>query len=222
MNRAQVFAAEGPEGELYCPDDMYEHSLKVLCGEYDIPGLELHEPRVLDIGANVGAFALWASERWPGARVQCYEPHPVAFAYLERNVKTDVPSLHMLAVGSDTGPGRMWRGKNNLGEASFFRGVEQTEDFIEVECMNARDLPGCDVLKIDTEGSELRILNGYLPVFRPLAIVLEFHSEADRISIDHLLVGRQGYTLLRARIDRPDRGILCYLRADRLRMTEAM
>jgi hypothetical protein len=40
---------------------------------------------ILDIGANVGSFALWAELRWPGSKIRCYEPNPGTFAFLKRN-----------------------------------------------------------------------------------------------------------------------------------------
>lgn len=41
---------------------------------------------VLDVGANVGLFAVAVRERWPACRVFCVEPHPETFAELERTV----------------------------------------------------------------------------------------------------------------------------------------
>jgi predicted RNA methylase len=46
----------------------------------------LVEPRVLDIGAGVGIFAVMASQVWPDARITCYEPAPESFAQLEQNL----------------------------------------------------------------------------------------------------------------------------------------
>jgi len=55
---------------------MRPHAEKVLAGEYAAPVDFQNPPRVLDIGANVGAFTLWANQTWPGAAVIGYEPHP--------------------------------------------------------------------------------------------------------------------------------------------------
>ncbi|HEY1696514.1 MAG TPA: hypothetical protein VGG39_30340 [Polyangiaceae bacterium] len=57
-------------------------------GWSDLP--RLSQPRVLDIGAGVGAFAVMASLHWPGARLTCYEPDADVFAQLEKNVR-DLP-----------------------------------------------------------------------------------------------------------------------------------
>jgi hypothetical protein len=47
----------------------------LLTGRYDLSGIP--EPhRILDIGAGVGAFAIWAWSQWSRAWVDCYEPDP--------------------------------------------------------------------------------------------------------------------------------------------------
>jgi len=48
--------------EFACQDDLIPHLQEVLQGEYEIP---LFGPqRILDVGANCGAFSLWAQRRF--------------------------------------------------------------------------------------------------------------------------------------------------------------
>ena len=110
-----------------CPATMRRHVQKVLGGEYDIP-YRHSAPVILDIGANVGSLAAWALKRWPGCYVHCYEPLPDNFALL---------------------------GRNNCGEASFYDIGEQTTDTVEVETRAPSVLPKAQIVKIDTEGSEV-------------------------------------------------------------------
>ena len=42
---------------------------------------------VVDLGAHIGVFAVFAARRAPGVRVFCYEPLPESFALLERNIR---------------------------------------------------------------------------------------------------------------------------------------
>lgn len=217
--RAAVGLPPMPFSAFTFPADMRVHCKKIFDGEYDIASLEFATPpRVLDIGANVGAFSVWASERWPGCTVRCYEPNPAAFEYLTKNVPTDVDgALQRLAVrdipAGTTSTQLLRFGKNNLGEASFNDLGEQRADGVLVEVMSARDLPECDVLKIDVEGDEVAILRGFFAthVHCPAAVLLEFHSEADRRTIDDLF-SLWGYALVKARIDHPDRGVMCFVR----------
>ncbi|HEY2392251.1 MAG TPA: amino acid adenylation domain-containing protein, partial [Candidatus Angelobacter sp.] len=49
-------------------------------------GISLHEEScVLDVGANIGIFMLWASEQAPRGRVYCFEPIAKVFEHLRRN-----------------------------------------------------------------------------------------------------------------------------------------
>jgi FkbM family methyltransferase len=43
-------------------------------------------PVVFDVGANIGMFGLFACQRWPGARLFCFEPVPRTYDALSRNV----------------------------------------------------------------------------------------------------------------------------------------
>ncbi len=41
---------------------------------------------IVDIGANIGAFAQRAHQQWPAAHIYCYEPMPFNLIQLRRNV----------------------------------------------------------------------------------------------------------------------------------------
>jgi predicted RNA methylase len=60
---------------------------EVLAGEYEsgYDGAGLH---VVDIGANVGAFSVWAAHRWPGSTVDAIEANPATFRVLESNARS--------------------------------------------------------------------------------------------------------------------------------------
>jgi hypothetical protein len=62
----------------------YKFAKMIWGGEYDFPGF-VPRPgwKVVDIGANVGLFAMLAGSR--GAHVAACEPHPELANYLARN-----------------------------------------------------------------------------------------------------------------------------------------
>jgi FkbM family methyltransferase len=208
-----------------CPPDMEGHVLEVLRGAYNVPGLEFaNPPRILDVGACVGDFGVWAAHRWPGADIRLYEPNPRALAFLRENAARVDELRHRVvpvAVRSQAGKATLHFGRCNLGEATFHGTPEHQAGSVEVDCIPAGSLPDCDVLKLDTEGCEVEILEGYLYLREdqfsrlPRAILLEFHSEDDRQRIDHMLthpwkIG--GYRLVQGRIATADMGVLCYVR----------
>ncbi len=71
--------------QIVAPASMSPHINKVLQGEYDV-AYTATAPIVVDVGANVGSFAVWALHRWPDSIVHCYEPVPSNFDLLRRNL----------------------------------------------------------------------------------------------------------------------------------------
>lgn len=193
------------------PESMKYHVDKVLAGEYDLPWIyisKIHaEAVVLDVGANVGAFAVWANARWPGATIHCYEPLQANFELLKLNLDSlKNVQLHRTAVGNPENR-RLFLGKNNCGENSFFDLGEQRGEFEEVSTIDPNSMPSAQVLKIDAEGSEWDILSRLQTINYDL-ILMEYHSEMQRRKIDALLVD---YSLVGGSARSLDRGTLKYI-----------
>ncbi len=179
-----------------CPAEMKYHCEEVFRGEYDIAFSPERPLTILDIGANCGAFSLWAADRWPGSFIHAYEPAQINFHYLKENTAGHTQiEIHKLAIlASDRL--KLYVGINNQGEASFYPELGQTEETYEVPAtMRPENLPDCDILKIDTEGCEFEIIQALATVNRlPEIILLEYHSERDRRALDfelsdHILIG---------------------------------
>ena len=193
--------------EMIVPDHSAAMVREVLLGEYDLD-YNHPAPVVLDIGANVGAFAVWALHRWPGAVVHCYEPLPDNFAMLQANVAHlgDRVVPHNVAIGDPTHT-KLFLGQNNCGEGSFFQLGEQRDDYVEVVTQPASVLPPADIVKIDTEGSEVEILSR-LERIEFDVVLLEYHSDALRRAVDQLLAD---YVLMGAAVHSYQRGVLKYV-----------
>jgi 31-O-methyltransferase len=60
---------------------------------------------VVDVGANIGLFALDVAARAPGARIVAFEPMPAVFEALTANAATYFPTaqLHDIALGAAEG-----------------------------------------------------------------------------------------------------------------------
>lgn len=189
------------------PESMLPHVNKVLQGEYDLP-YNATNPVVVDLGANVGSFAAWALDRWPGSFVHCYEPLSSNFALLSDNLKDLLGTrvkVSNVAVGNP-GNTRLYLGRNNCGEASFYDLGEQAEDYEDVVTISPSDLPKGQVLKLDTEGSELDILSRMTDIDYDV-VMMEFHGDTNRRKIDQILAD---YVLIGGEVTGPHRGILKY------------
>jgi FkbM family methyltransferase len=133
-------------------------AVEIAAGEYAARGFEIVAgERVVDCGANVGAFAVWAAA--VGASVDAYEPHPLTFDWLERNtaglavrcvraaVVAAAPPGGMVALGVDPGADT----HHSLG------GAGATIDVPAVS-LEAAIGAGCDLLKLDCEGAEFELI----------------------------------------------------------------
>src|SRR5688572_9508345 len=137
---------------LKCSREIAPHLEKVLECEYDMLMNYGYPPAILDLGANVAAFSIWASHRWPGAIIHAYEPHPENIKLYEENLE-GYPNIHLHKVGvGKPGLRPLFNGKNNEGEHSFLKVMNNpcaTGQHIEV--IDPLTLPEADILKMDIE-----------------------------------------------------------------------
>ena len=184
---------------------MIPHIEKIFKGEYDI-AYENENPVILDIGGNIGGFCLWANKKWKNSKIYSYEPIKNNFEILKLNTKDfDNIMIMNLAIGSKTEQRKMYYGAHNVGECSFQHGTEQVEEGEDVSVLAASLLPKANIVKIDTEGAEVEILENM--VIKPDVYLIEYHSAYDRRRIDNILYD---YTLVAADIANPNCGIVKY------------
>jgi FkbM family methyltransferase len=185
-----------------------------------VPGLPA--PRVvLDIGAHQGFTSGFFRLTYPGAAILSVEPDPESFAILSGNAQrigncvafnlglferdaTAHFNAAKISVLSSLFPVNH-QGVPSEGVAVRLRHAGAFAD----ELCAQYNLPGIDLIKIDTEGAELPILHALGDrVAQAGVIQLEFHSHADRRAIDDLLC--RTHTLCHGRIDRPNLGTVTY------------
>jgi FkbM family methyltransferase len=191
------------------PNDMIAHVGKIFQGEYAVGKVD--SPYIIDIGANVGGFAVWAHEYFNNAKIDCYEPIKANYDLLRQNIEGTDIAVRNIAIGKDDGERMMYYGLHNCGEASMFQGEEQRQEGEMVKVMSAKHLPQCDIIKIDTEGAEIEILENL--VHFPNIFLVEFHSAYNRRKIDELLLD---YTLIECTMRGWNYGILKYVKSSLL------
>jgi len=151
--------------------------------QYFIP-LPFKPNSIVDIGANIGAFAQRAHQQWPAAQIYCYEPMPFNLIQLRRNVPNGT-TVVSAAVRAQSGLDEIFIG-DNFATGGFSQLGRQTQKKLLVECIAATEVPAADLVKIDTEGSELEILQS-LCIETTKAIFLEYHSLDDSRKIREFL-----------------------------------
>lgn len=179
--------------EMEYPDERSFSVRNVLDGEYEswYFGNNL---TILDIGANVGSFAVWANLRWPNSLINAYEPHPETFKMLVRNVEglTNI-ACHDVAVYPSEKNELFYSRYPGDGESGLVTYVCEKfetlheDNIFEVPVLHPRDLPGCDVVKLDVEGAEGDILRN-MDLQGVSVILLEYHNDKNRKSIKELLM----------------------------------
>ncbi len=172
-----------------------------------------HPSVVVDIGAHVGEFTIFAAIIWPHATVHAYEPYPPVFDVLERNL-APYPNvvLHPEAVASDGGTQKLFISFmgtlcNSLKEGP----VTENCDAVEVPAIGPSDIAKLkpDVLKIDAEGVEWDIISA-LPLADIHTIYFEYHCEDHRRKICRLL--DETHSMFHAEVHQPERGEMAYIR----------
>lgn len=169
------------------PEAMRHAVTYVLEGEYE-SGHDGSDLTVLDIGANVGSFALWALRRWPGSIVHSYEPNPETFALLARNtVRSRRVHCINAAVFPPTGPDKVgfFARYAGDGEAALLSYAKDTfrDDIVTathmVDVVSPQALPRADVIKIDIEGGEAAVL-AELDLTQTSLVLVEFQNASGR------------------------------------------
>jgi FkbM family methyltransferase len=159
--------------------------------EYKDPEFEIKpDDVVVDIGAHIGAFSVYAAKNAPKGEVYSYEPQKDNYKQLLKNkALNNLSNIHTfnLAVADKKGSLDLFIGSDN-GVNSIYQ-TDSTRK-VEVQATTVNDILAhnrlceIDYLKIDAEGAEYNIiLKMPAETLRKISrITMEFH---DRLCPDH-------------------------------------
>lgn len=204
-------------------DNTREHLEKIITGQdYPPLGIEGYKIKtVVDVGANVGAFAFYMAANFPDITCFSFEPSQGAFPYLEQNANQFPGRVHAYKAGlySEDAEMELYEGTSQSLQNSLYPSSETSADAYTVKLRHAGEVldelgvGAISILKIDTEGAELPILHALSNRVNAIEqIYVEYHSEQDRRDIDALLAPT--HVLARASAHLVHRGTNYYLRAD--------
>jgi FkbM family methyltransferase len=177
---------------------------------------------IVDVGANVGASAVYFSIHHPKARLLAFEPTAAAYALLASNT-SDLQQVKTFPFGlfDRDRQATLHHGSHDSVQNSIGQSDQQTQGTETIQLRETAavfrelKLDTIDILKLDTEGCEVPILlSMYRWIPKTGVIYVEFHSESDRLEIDRLLTPT--HFLCKGEISRLCRGELCYIAKNRL------
>ena len=155
---------------------------------------------VIDCGASIGAFAIYAASLGPNVRVLAFEPEPVTFEVLCRNVEINGLAAQVQSfqygVAAYEGDFVLIRNESCFTmhrlidpERSLdVKDVDLTVREITVRCvtidqmLNETEIGKCNIIKMDIEGAERVALRGAVETIRryhPKLTIAAYHLLSD-------------------------------------------
>ena len=118
---------------------------------------------IIDVGAHIGLFALFASQFCKNGKIFCYEPIKENYKILIENIEMNqIQNIfpNNLAVTKETSRVKIFLNDDQSGHSMF----TQNKNFVEVDSKSLSDIfidngiKECDFLKLDCEGAEYEII----------------------------------------------------------------
>jgi FkbM family methyltransferase len=155
-------------------------------GSYRLPTKCLS---ILDCGANVGIFSVWAARRRPDAGIVAVEPYPDTFASLETNIRANALEGRVrcvpMALAAASGERHIQSDGDSPDRRLLPDDVAHPADravavrcLTLAECLDLANFDTVDLLKMDIEGSEWGVLLSTPPsaLARVRNLQLEYHE----------------------------------------------
>jgi len=155
----------------------------------------LRSETIIDIGANVGLFAIYAATLNPKVQIHAFEPFPKNLEQMKANLRLNQnPHVRIYAdaVSDQSGGASLYfaPGDDSGCSLNAIQGQSVAVTTVHVnDLFKVCGIQKCDLLKMDCEGSELAILRAAQPeVLANIgAIIMEYHDPAEIPEILNIL-----------------------------------
>lgn len=161
--------------------------------DYETNGVAIEDGwTIVDVGAGIGDYAVWAAQQTPNGRVVAIEASPDSFRSLAGNVaRNDVANVQTarVAVAARSGSRSLAAGRWPSQQSMLPADVQGRAEWGHtVPAVSLADvftefgIDACDLLKIDCEGCEFEVLlgAGTDTLERVQHIALEYHDAVGR------------------------------------------
>jgi FkbM family methyltransferase len=146
---------------------------------------------LLDVGANIGVFSIAAATRFPDATIYAFEPNPVAYSRLVRNLElNDTANVQPAnrAVYSSCSIVEFSDGSSTSLGSVIDSGTLSVEAVTLDSVCSQKAIGHIGLIKIDVEGAEVEVLRGAQNTLGITDwLVAECHSAELATSVETLL-----------------------------------
>jgi FkbM family methyltransferase len=182
---------------------------------------------IIDIGAGLGDYTLYAATTQPNSQVFAFEPYPQSLVLMQENLRLNsIQNAQAFDKAIGTVSGELMldlTGGEPLQFQSFLKQTETMEKSLSVQALSLADafamleIEACDLLKLDCEGAEYSILfDTPQPVLERIQrIVMEYHDNIFQYTHHDLTRFLNGRGFRVETFPNPVHSYLGYLRAIR-------
>lgn len=180
-----IYKIKLPDAEFFICDDPRSQTVPLVMRESmwwpKLAGLPLKT--IVDLGANVGFFSFYMNKLFPGVTIHACEPVEMTANNFELGLKLNLiwnTKLHRTAIGNNVT--KLYIHIENSGSAGAYNHLNSRVPLHEVPTQGSmtleeffKDIPHCDLLKVDIEGGEYVLFDGFTQAHKIDRLFLETH-----------------------------------------------
>jgi FkbM family methyltransferase len=139
-------------------------------------------PRILDLGANVGMSILYFKTLYPNSTVTAFEADPEIFEFLKENIElTQLTGIELYNQAAWISGGKLEFIQDGLGGSALRSDdLASSQNHIFVQTIDLKvflEDKEFDIAKIDIEGAEIKLIPHIIDSLKAAKIVIfEYHS----------------------------------------------